>query len=67
MSEYVGAIVRPCYPAADPDALSTAVWELVHGLAFLHLDGKLDSSTPAVVSDRVRAAVHAVHTASNAT
>jgi hypothetical protein len=45
MSEYVGAIVRPCYPAADPDALSTAVWALVHGLAFLHLDGKLDSST----------------------
>jgi AcrR family transcriptional regulator len=67
ISEYVGAIVRRCYPVADPEALSTAVWALVHGLAFLHLDGKLDSSTPAVVSDRVRAAVHAVHTASNAT
>jgi AcrR family transcriptional regulator len=67
ISEYVGAIVQRCYPVADPDALSTAIWALVHGLAFLHLDGKLDSSKPAVVSDRVRAAVQAVHTVSNAT
>jgi hypothetical protein len=31
----------------------------VHGLAFLHLDGKLDASVPEVIADRVRAAVHA--------
>ena len=60
ISQYVGAIVRQSFPGTDPDAMSTAVWALVHGLAFLHLDGKLDSSSPAVVSDRVRAAIHAV-------
>ncbi|MDX6218215.1 MAG: hypothetical protein QOG99_3799, partial [Frankiales bacterium] len=32
------------------------------GLAFLHLDGKLDSSTPDAVAARVSAAVHAVLT-----
>jgi AcrR family transcriptional regulator len=62
IAAYVGAIVERCFPAADPDALSTAIWALVHGLAFLHLDGKLDSSTPDAVAARVSAAVHAVLT-----
>jgi AcrR family transcriptional regulator len=61
---YVGAIVERCFPAGDPDALSTAIWALVHGLAFLHLDGKLDSSTPDAVAERVSAAVQAVLTVS---
>ena len=64
ISEYVGAIVRQSFPGSNPEALATAVWALVHGLAFLHLDGKLDSSTPDVVSDRVCGAVHAVLTVS---
>jgi AcrR family transcriptional regulator len=64
ISAYVEAIVRRCFPDADPEALSTAIWALVHGLAFLHLDGKLDTSAPEVVAHRVRAAVHAVLTAS---
>jgi len=67
ISEYVGTIVRQAFPGADVGALSTAVWALVHGLAFLHLDRKLDTSTPAVVSNRVRAAVHALLTASSGT
>ena len=66
ISSYVGAIVAQSFPDADSEAMSTAVWALVHGLAFLHLDGKLDASTPKVVSDRVRGAVHAVLTASDA-
>jgi AcrR family transcriptional regulator len=66
ISEYLGAIVRQSFPGADVEAMSTAVWGLVHGLAFLHLDGKLDASTPAAVSGRVRAAIHAVLTASDA-
>jgi AcrR family transcriptional regulator len=66
ISEYVGAIVRQSFPGANVEAMSTAVWALVHGLAFLHLDGKFDASTPAVVADRVRAAVHALLTASDA-
>jgi AcrR family transcriptional regulator len=66
ISEYVSAIVQQSFPGFDTEALSTAAWALVHGLAFLHLDGKLDASTPDVVSNRVRAAVHAVLTVSRA-
>jgi hypothetical protein len=43
--------------------LATAVWALVHGLAFLHLDGKLDARTPSIVADRVTAAIKALLTA----
>ncbi|TWV55544.1 TetR/AcrR family transcriptional regulator [Streptomyces misionensis] len=64
ISEYVRGIVRTVFPGADADALSTTVWALVHGLAFLHLDGKLDTSSPEVVADQVGAAVRALFTAS---
>jgi AcrR family transcriptional regulator len=60
ISAYLGGIVRRCFPGADVGALSTALWACVHGLAFLHLDGKLDASRPSAVSDRVHAAVHAL-------
>ncbi|MFG3097925.1 TetR/AcrR family transcriptional regulator [Streptomyces sp. NPDC048202] len=66
ISEYVRGIVRAVFPGVDPDALSTTVWALVHGLAFLHLDGKLDSSTPEVVDAQVRASVRALFGASAA-
>ncbi|ROP55059.1 TetR/AcrR family transcriptional regulator [Streptomyces sp. PanSC9] len=62
ISEYVRGIVRGAFPGADEETLSTTVWALVHGLAFLHLDGKLDTSTPDVVAAQVRAAVHALFT-----
>jgi AcrR family transcriptional regulator len=62
--DYVGSIVRRVFPGVEPDALSTAVWALVHGLAFLYLDGKLDASTPDLVTAGVRAAVEALLTAS---
>jgi AcrR family transcriptional regulator len=64
ISQYVRDIVHGVFPGADAEALSTAVWALVHGLAFLHLDGKLDASTPEVVAAQVRGAVHAILTAS---
>jgi AcrR family transcriptional regulator len=67
IAEYVGALVRRAFPGRTPDALSTAIWAVVHGLAFLHLDGKLDTSTPQVVADRVRAAVLALVAVSPAT
>jgi len=60
ISVYVGAIVERVFPGADPEALATAVWALVHGLAFLHLDGKLDATTSDVVANRVHAAVRAM-------
>ena len=67
ITEYVEGIVRHAFPDADPEGMSTAVWALVHGMAFLHLDGKLDASSADVVADRVRAAVHAMLAASGAT
>ncbi|MFI7102560.1 TetR/AcrR family transcriptional regulator [Streptomyces sp. NPDC050161] len=63
ISAYVHHTVRNAFPGADPDALSTTVWALVHGLAFLHLDGKLDTSTPEAVAGQVRSAVRALFTA----
>jgi AcrR family transcriptional regulator len=65
ISGYVSGIVERAFPGAEPEALSTAVWALVHGLAFLHLDGKLDASDADAVATRVRAAVRALHTASS--
>ncbi|MEU6676337.1 TetR/AcrR family transcriptional regulator [Streptomyces sp. NPDC046925] len=62
ISAYVQGIVDGAFPGSDASALSTTVWALVHGLAFLHLDGKLDTSTPEVVAEQVRAAVHALFT-----
>jgi AcrR family transcriptional regulator len=65
VSLYVRAIVERSFPKADAEALATAIWALVHGLAFLHLDGKLDAPTPTVVAERVTAAIQALLTASS--
>ncbi|OXR42125.1 HTH-type transcriptional regulator BetI [Nocardia cerradoensis] len=58
--KYLEALVRQIFPDADAEPTATAMWALVHGLAFLHLDGKLDASSEKVVDERVRAAVSAV-------
>ncbi|KAA0021370.1 TetR/AcrR family transcriptional regulator [Antrihabitans cavernicola] len=58
--EYLNFIVKQTVPARDPEPVATAMWGLVHGLAFLFLDGKLDSSSDDVVADRVRATVTAI-------
>ena len=65
VSEYVRAIVERTFAQADADAPATAIWALVHGLAFLHLDGKLDTTNQAAVPDRVTAAIHALLSATN--
>jgi hypothetical protein len=57
---YVREIVARSFPGADPEALGTAIWALVHGLAFLHLDGKLDASDAAAVAARVTSATEAL-------
>jgi AcrR family transcriptional regulator len=57
---YVSTMVTDAFPGTDPAVMSTAVWALVHGLAFLHLDGKLDTSDLKVVADRVDSAVRAL-------
>src|SRR5438105_2504909 len=66
VSHYVRGIVERSFPGTDAEALTTAIWALVHGLAFLHLDGKLDALTPAAVSERVTAAIRALLTATSA-
>ncbi len=55
--------LREVFPGADYDALATALWALTHGLAFLHLDGKLATDTPDAVSSRVRDSLSALRTA----
>lgn len=56
---YVTGAVARVLPGDDPAAMSLAVWSLVHGLAFLHLDGKLDATSDRVVAERVTATVRA--------
>jgi len=58
--QYLESLVRQIFPDADPEPAATAMWALVHGLAFLHLDGKLDASSEKVIDERVRAAVSAI-------
>src|SRR6267154_4668244 len=57
VSLYLRGIVERAFPDPDAEALATAIWALVHGLAFLHLDGKLDASAPSAVADRVTATI----------
>ena len=60
ITQYVKAIAQQVIPTADTESLATAMWALVHGLAFLHLDGKLDSTSADAVARRVRTAVKAI-------
>jgi AcrR family transcriptional regulator len=63
VSLYVRQIVERTFPRADAEPLATAIWAVVHGLAFLHLDGKLDASDSSVVADRTYAAINALMSA----
>jgi AcrR family transcriptional regulator len=63
VSLYVRQSVERTFPQADPEALATAIWALVHGLAFLYLDGKIDDPDPPAVADRVTAMIEALLTA----
>jgi hypothetical protein len=59
ITEYVKAIAQQVVPTVDSEPLTTAMWALVHGLAFLYLDGEFDSSSADEVAHKVRAAVSA--------
>lgn len=56
---YLAAIVQRAAPSVDPESTATGVWALVHGLAFLYLDRKLDAAAADAVAERVRAVVTA--------
>lgn len=60
INSYLKALVQQAFPNSDPEPMATAVWALVHGLAFLHLDGKLDASSLTVVAERVDSTIAAV-------
>ena len=66
VSAYVRSIAQRTFPRADAEALATAIWALVHGLAFLYLDGKLDAPTPSAVADRITATIQALLAATTA-
>ena len=55
-------VVEREFPDADAPALATALWALAHGLASLHVDGKLRPEPATEVAARVRAAVTAILT-----
>jgi AcrR family transcriptional regulator len=61
--ELLAHAVTNVFPDADAPALATAGWALVHGLACLHLDGKLASTSSGEVADRVRASFVAIFAA----
>ncbi|MVU77185.1 TetR family transcriptional regulator [Nocardia sp. ET3-3] len=62
--EYLRYIVGHAFPDLDPDDGAKAMWSVAHGLAFLHLDNKLDASSPEIVADTVRRVVRATLAAS---
>lgn len=60
LHDYLKAVMATVFPKSDPVVLATAGWSLAHGLAFLHLDGKLANTDQAVIDERVRSAFAAV-------
>lgn len=60
LHDYLALVMSRVFPGSDPVALATADWALAHGLAFLHLDGKLAADDPTVVDHRVRTTFAAV-------
>jgi len=60
LHEYLAGVMSQVFPGAKADDLATAGWALAHGLAFLHLDGKLPNDKPRAIDKRVRAAFVAI-------
>ena len=60
LHDYLAVVMSRVLPGSDPVALATAGWALAHGLAFLHLDGKLAADDPTVGDHRVRTTFAAV-------
>lgn len=66
LHEMIAVAVGNVFPGADAAALATAGWGLAHGLAFLHLDGKLPAASPEEVASRVRSSFEAIFSARTA-
>ncbi len=60
LHDYLQSVMAAVFPQSDPVALATAGWSLAHGLAFLHLDGKLHATDQAEIDVRVRSTFDAI-------
>ncbi|MER7558819.1 TetR/AcrR family transcriptional regulator [Nocardioides sp. NPDC126508] len=60
LHELLATMLTNVFPHADAAALATACWGLVHGLAFLHLDGKLEADQLDAVAERIRTSFFAI-------
>ena len=60
LHDFLAGVMGEVFPQSDPVALATAGWSLAHGLAFLHLDGKLENADAAAIDERVRETFAAV-------
>ncbi|MFI2280830.1 TetR/AcrR family transcriptional regulator [Nocardia beijingensis] len=60
LHELLADALDQVFPEADASALASAGWGLAHGLACLHLDGKLQAASSEEVAERVRSAFLAI-------
>ncbi|MEE2570115.1 WHG domain-containing protein [Pseudarthrobacter sp. J64] len=60
LHEVLNQAIEPLIPGANISSLSTALWSMAHGLAFLHLDGKFRPEPSDEVAVRVQSAVAAI-------
>lgn len=58
--------VTRVFPDGDAQALASAGWAFAHGMAYLHMDGKLPAESGEEVADRVRTAFLAIVSARSA-
>lgn len=58
--ELLQVAMTQVFPSVDAEALASAGWGLAHGLAYLHLDGKLAAIPHKLVPDHVRSAFSAI-------
>lgn len=60
LHEMLAVVMQGVFPGQDAEALAAGGWALAHGLAFLHLDGKLKASSDEELDARVRSAFRAL-------
>ncbi|TCJ30639.1 TetR/AcrR family transcriptional regulator [Nocardioides jejuensis] len=60
LHDLLASVMENVFPGQDAHSLASGGWALAHGLAFLHLDGKMKAATTDEVAARVRAAFHAL-------
>ena len=62
LHQMLNKAIERLFPDANHSNLSVALWSMAHGLAFLHLDGKLRPQSDGDVAERVNSAVAAIFT-----